>query len=58
MTGEIDTVGPVDLVFRFRPSGGEAGMALFALTVGTETVVAYPQAEVAAAAALAAACGL
>lgn len=56
VTGEVGTDGPVDLVFRFRPSGGEAGMALFALTVGTETVVADPQAEVAAAAALAAAC--
>ncbi|ALE81270.1 beta-glucosidase [Pseudonocardia sp. AL041005-10] len=56
VTGEVGTDGPVDLVFRFRPSGGEAGMALFALTVGTETVVADPRAEVAAAAALAAAC--
>ncbi|MCO5557596.1 hypothetical protein L7F22_011162 [Adiantum nelumboides] len=37
VTGEVGTDGPVDLVFRFRPSGGEAGMALFALTVGTET---------------------
>ncbi|MEU9821091.1 glycoside hydrolase family 3 C-terminal domain-containing protein [Pseudonocardia alni] len=56
VTGEVGTDGPVDLVFRFRPSGGEAGMALFALTVGTETVVDDPRAEVAAAAALAAAC--
>ncbi|MEJ8279387.1 glycoside hydrolase family 3 C-terminal domain-containing protein [Pseudonocardia spirodelae] len=54
VTAEITTDGPVELRLRFRPSGGEAGMALFAVTVGEETVVADPEAEVAAAAELAA----
>ncbi|GAA4966976.1 glycoside hydrolase family 3 C-terminal domain-containing protein [Pseudonocardia tropica] len=53
VTAGVTTDGPVDLVLRFRPSGQEAGMALVAVTVGTETAVADPDAEITAAAALA-----
>ncbi|WP_224392929.1 glycoside hydrolase family 3 C-terminal domain-containing protein [Pseudonocardia sp. ICBG1293] len=56
VTAGVTVDGPVEVVLRFRPSGREAGMALCAVTVGTETVVADPDAEVAAAAALAAEC--
>ncbi|MFP5071197.1 glycoside hydrolase family 3 C-terminal domain-containing protein [Pseudonocardia nantongensis] len=54
VTAEITVDGPADLLLRFRPSVGEAGMPVVALTVGEEIVVADPDAEVAAAAALAA----
>ncbi|ALL76152.1 beta-glucosidase [Pseudonocardia sp. EC080610-09] len=54
VTAGVTTDGPVDLVLRFRPSGQEAGMPLVAVTFGEETVVDDPDAEIAAAAALAA----
>ncbi|MBP2369671.1 beta-glucosidase [Pseudonocardia parietis] len=56
VTTELSTDGPVDLVLRFRPSGSEAGMPLVAVTLGEETVVEDPAAEIAEAARLAAEC--